>query len=73
MSYKLNETDIQNRTYYFFNDMINIKNIDPDKIKMEEKTYKNIPIYFNGYVIVKNLSYTKINNVNIYTWVHWRK
>ena len=38
MSNKLNETDIQNRTYYFFNDMINIKNIDPDKIKMEEKT-----------------------------------
>ena len=51
------ETDIKNRTYYFFNDMINIKNLDPNKIKIDEQ-------YWVGYVTVKNVSYVKINSVN---------
>ena len=25
------QTDIKNRTYYFYNDLINIKNCDPNK------------------------------------------
>ena len=28
--------------YYFFDDTINVKNLDPNKIKIEEKSYKNI-------------------------------
>ena len=36
------EIDVKNRTYYFFDDMINIKNLDPNKIKANEKSYKNI-------------------------------
>ena len=27
--------DIENRTYYFFDDMINTKNLDPKKIKVD--------------------------------------
>ena len=37
--------DIKNRTYYFLNDIINIKNFDPNNIKIDEKSYKNILIY----------------------------
>ena len=37
MSKKVKEIDIKNRTYYFFNDMINIKNFDPNNIKLGEK------------------------------------
>ena len=37
--------DIKNRTYYFFNDIINIKNFDPINFKMDEKSYKRIFIY----------------------------
>ena len=33
--------DIKNLTYYFFNDIINIKNIDPNNIKIDKKPYKN--------------------------------
>ena len=51
------EIDIKNRTYYFFNDIINIKNLDPNKIKIDEQ-------YWVGYVTVKNVSYVKINSVN---------
>ena len=44
--------------------MINIKNLDPYKIKIDKKSYKNILIYYIGYVKVKNLRYIKINSVN---------
>ena len=57
------EIDVKNRTYCFWDDMINIKNLDPNKVKIDEKSYKNI-IYYIGYVTVKNLSYIKIHSVN---------
>ena len=44
--------------------MIDIKDLDPNKIKIDEISYKNI-IYYIGYVTVKNLSYTKINSVKL--------
>ena len=47
MSNKFKEIDKKNRTYYFFNDMINIKNVDPNKIERDKKPYKNIPITMN--------------------------
>ena len=53
-----------NRTYYFFDDIINIKNFDPNNIKIDEKLYKNILIYYIGYLMVKDLKYVKINSVN---------
>ena len=64
MSNKLKDIDIENHTYYFFNDIINIKNFDPNKIKIVEKSYKNILIYYIGYVTIKNSKYIKINSVN---------
>ena len=44
--------------------MINIKNLDPNKIKKDEKAYKNILIYHTGYVMVKDLSYVTTNSEN---------
>ena len=49
-------------TCYFFDGMIDIKNLDPNEIKINEKSYKNIFIYNNGYGTIKN--YGKINSVN---------
>ena len=46
--------------------MINIKNIDPNKINADRKAYKNILIYQIGYVTVKDFSYTDINCENPY-------
>ena len=62
MSNKFKEI-IKNRTYYFFNDMITTKNLDPNKIKIDEKSYKNILIYYIGYVTVNDLSYAKGSSV----------
>ena len=64
MSNKFKDIDIKNHTYYFFNYIINIKNFDPNKIKIDETSYNNILIYFIGYVRIKDLKYLKINSIN---------
>ena len=56
--------DLKIRTYYFFNDIINMKNFDPNNIKIDEKSYKDILIYYIGYLTIKYLKYVKINSVN---------
>ena len=42
MSNKFKEINIKICTYFFLDDMINIKILDPDKIKIDENSYKNI-------------------------------
>ena len=47
------QMDIKNRTYYFYNNMINIKNFDPILLKIDEKSYKDIGTYNIGYITIK--------------------
>ena len=47
------QMNIKNRTYYFYNDMINIKNFDPILLKIDRKSQKNIGIYNIGYITIK--------------------
>ena len=44
--------------------MIIIKNLDPNNLKRDEKSYKNISVYHVRCVIAKSVSYVKINSVN---------
>ena len=44
--------------------MINIENFNPDFLKINKKPYKNISIYYIGYITVKDSKYVYINNVN---------
>ena len=37
---------------------------DSDNTKIDEKSHKNIPIYYIGYVMIKYLKCVKINSVN---------
>ena len=53
MSNKVKDVNIKNRTYYFFNDIINIENFDHNNIKIDEKPYKSILIYYLEYVTIK--------------------
>ena len=64
MSNKVEDIDKKNPTYYFFNDIISIKNFNPNNIKIDEKSYKNIVIYYIGYVTIKDSKYVKIISVN---------
>ena len=53
----IKQINIKNRTYYFFNDMINIKNVHSNLSKIDKKSYKNIYIYYIGYITMKYLDY----------------
>ena len=79
MGNKVKDIDIKIRTYYFFNDTINIKSFDPNNIKIDEKSYKNILIYYFRYVTTKDSKYVKTSSVNpLYLifqkskWIFWR-
>ena len=41
MSNKIKDIDIKNRRCYFFNDIINAKNFDPNKVKV----YTKMPLF----------------------------
>ena len=61
----IKQINITNRTYYFFSDMINIKDFDPSLIKIDKKSYKNVGLYYIGYITIKSISvYENINSVN---------
>ena len=52
----IKEINIKNRTYYFFDDMISIRNFDSKLLKIDKKSYKNIDIYYIGYITKKILN-----------------
>ena len=57
--------NIKNCTYYFFNDMINIRNFDSSLLKIDKKIIQKIGIYYIGYIPIKSISdYENINSVN---------
>ena len=58
------EINIKNRTYCFFDDMINIKHFHSNLLKIRKKLYKDIDIYYIGCITVRGSDYEKINSVN---------
>ena len=52
---EVKQINIKNRTYYFYNDMINIKDFEPNLLKIDKKSYKNIDIYYIGYITIKKI------------------
>ena len=62
ISNKVRDMNIKYRTYYFFSDINDIENFDPNNIKIAEKSYKNFSIYYTGYMTIKK--YLKIYSVS---------
>ena len=58
----IKQINIKNRTYYFYDDMINIKDFDSNLLNIDKRLSKNIAIYYIGYITKKD-EY-KINSVN---------
>ena len=56
----INQINIKNHTYYFFNDMISIKDFDSSLLKIGKKSYKNNDIYNIGYITIKKLIIMKV-------------
>ena len=62
---QVKEINIKNRTYYFFNDMINTEVFDQNLLKIDKRSYKNIDIYCIGYITIKKIvDYENICSVN---------
>ena len=56
------QLNIKNRTYYLWNDLINLKDFDQRLLKLDKKSSMDISIYYIGYV-TKKPEYN-INSVN---------
>ena len=52
---EVKQIEIKNRTYYFYNDMINLKDFESNLLKIEKKSHKNIGIYNIGYITIKKI------------------
>ena len=50
---KTKQLNIKNRTYYFHNDLINLKDFDPNLLKLDKKSSMDISIYYISYVTKK--------------------
>ena len=56
------QLNIKNRTYYFYNDLINILNFEKSNLKLDKKTSIDLDIYYIGYVDKK--PERNVNSVN---------
>ena len=60
----IKEIYIKNRTCYFFHDMNDIENFNSDLREIDKMSYKNIGIYYIGYVTIKDSKHVNILRVN---------
>ena len=61
----IKEINIKNRTYYFYNDIIDLKTFDSNNLKLEKKTYKDLDIFNIGHVTIKKIGFDYgVNSVN---------
>ena len=59
------QINFKNRTYYFYNDQINLKDFNTKLLKIDRKDYNDIDISYIGYMTVKKVAnYNSINSVN---------
>ena len=62
---EIKEIMIKSRTYYFYNDIIDLKHFESRLIKIDKKSHKNINIYYIGYIKIKKIDdYESIYSVN---------
>ena len=52
---EIKQTNIKNRTYYFYNDIINLDEFDGSKIKADRKNFNDIDIFILDMNIRKKL------------------
>ena len=61
----IKQINIKNRTYCFYNNIIDLENFKLNLLKIDKKLYKNIGIYNIGYIIEKKIDNCEnINSVN---------
>ena len=65
------QMNVKNRTYYFYNNLINIEDFDARLLKLDKKESMNLGIYYIGYVDKK--PHLNVNSVNpLYSMINIR-
>ena len=59
---EIKQINTKNWTYYFYNDQIDLKDFDAKLLRIDKKDYKDIDIYYVGYVTVRKIA--NCNNIN---------
>ena len=54
---EVKQIDNKNRSYYFYNDIINLENVNARLLKIDKKTFKGINIYYIGYITKIKIDY----------------
>ena len=49
----IRQPNIKGRTYYFYNDLINIKNFNINNVKLDKKGVLGNDVYYIGYIAKK--------------------
>ena len=52
---KVKQINIKNITYYFYNNIINLKHFKSNLLKIDKKSYKDIDIYSIGYITIRKI------------------
>ena len=65
---RIKQLNIKSKTYYFYDDMIDIKRFEPNLLKIDKKPYKDFDIYYIGYITIKKFDkfsdHENIHSVN---------
>ena len=68
---KVKELNIKNRTYYYFDDIIDIRKFESNLLKIDKKSHRDFDIYYIGHLTIKKFSdcngdcsYENIRSVN---------
>ena len=63
---QIKQINIKIRSYYFYNDQINLKDFNAKMLEVDKKDYNEIDIYYIAYVTVKKIANCKnINSGNL--------
>ena len=69
---QIKKINIKNQTYDFFDDMVDVRNFHSNLLKIDKKPYKDIDIYYIGYITIKKFGDCEnIHSVNLlYLIIH---
>ena len=69
---QVKQINIKNQSYYFFDDIFDIRNFQSNLLTINKKSYKEIDVYNIGYIVVKKFSDCEnIHSVNpLYLIIH---
>ena len=62
---EIKQINIKNRTFYFYNDINDLKSLELNLLKIDKRSYKNIDIYYIRYITIKKIDgYESIYSIN---------